>query len=90
MKKYRKEDIDFTETELFEFKVNKYFSIYYEEGLWFAESIHPDIDDDLIIIEGIYEEIGYQFKDQIELFDDFILTREKFNELKEFVNKELN
>jgi len=75
MKKYKFEDID--------------FEIVYDEKCIYAESLDPEIDENIIIIEGLYEGNEYVFSEaSIKLFNNYTLTNEKFNEIKNFIKKE--
>jgi len=87
MIKSKFEDIDFEESDIIEFHGDN-FKIVYDEKCIYAELLDPEIDENLIILEGLYEGNEYKFdKDSIKIFS-YVLTKEKFNQIKEFIKKE--
>jgi hypothetical protein len=78
MKTYEFEGIQFEESDVYEFDA-KTFKIVFDESGWYAESLDPYIDEDIIVIE----DDTFKLEKDLELFDSYVLTTETFNKLKE-------
>ena len=73
------DDIEIIELDTFEFNFPT-FKIIFENNTWVVEHNDPEIDDILVIEENNLIE-----NRKMELFDNYVLTLEVFNSLKEIV-----
>jgi hypothetical protein len=69
----------------FEFEEEDFY-VEFSEGKWIAASNDPEIED-LIIIESSQE--GIFMTEPIELFGNFVLTQELFNQYKLIIGEKI-
>lgn len=70
--------------DIYEIELNDNIILEYNKTDDYWLSVHNDqnkFDDGIIIEDNLFDENG-----EILLFDDYILTKEKFNEIKGLVN----
>ncbi len=80
-----KDEITFVDLVEFEFPELD-FVVVYEDGIWYAKSNDPDIDD-IIIIEDKNSNIF--MTEDVELFGNYILTKELFNSYKKEIGEKI-
>lgn len=63
------------------------FNVVFDEGVWYCESNDPELDEK-IIIEDVKSSIFFS-DDSIELFCNYILTKDHFNEMKLIIGEKI-
>ena len=78
MKKWKFDNIDFIEEDIYEFKYPT-FKIVFNGNKFYAESLEYEEEIDIIIIE---DNESFKLEKDLELFNNYILTLDEFNKIK--------